>query len=489
MIGIDWYSPKTWLIIEGLFVVIPTAIVLPFFLVLGGTEATARVASFLADSTGAFGLSGRLGAFVLAVPKFAVMMLKSVRRNLVRTSLTYVATFLLVSVVLFIMSVLTFLDAQTKQKAGDVKVIVTEKFQVPSQMPPSYEAKLADAAADLPGGLAADRVNDTMSWSFVACATDPDPTKWSLDNILVFFVMRPPALLSMMDEIQLKDLTPENQEMMQKNVAAMQSNIQGIIVGVNKLRAINKKVGERIKVVGLNYKDLDFEVEIVGTFPAGSRYDDNAILNTDYFYRSLDAYERAKGKRHPLADRSLNLYWVRFPNQEGFERYADVISQPSQFSSPAVKVEMISAAVSTFLDAYDGILSAMRYVMAPAIVVTMIVIVANAISIGVRERQKEMAVMKVLGFRPWQILILVLGEALLIGTLSGAISAFVAWFVVNKVLGGISLMIGFFGKFRVANDALWWGPAIGALTAFLGSFFPAWSARTVKASEVFSKVT
>src|SRR5205085_1977370 len=151
--------------------------------------------------------------------------------------------------------------------------------QVPSQMPPSYEAKLADAAADLPPGLAADRTTDTMSWSFLACATDPDPSKWTLDNIVVFFVMRPHALLSMMNEIELKDLSPENQELMKHNVAAMQSNIQGIVVGVNKLKAINKKVGERIKVVGLNYKEIDFEVEIVGTFPPGSRYDDNAILN------------------------------------------------------------------------------------------------------------------------------------------------------------------------------------------------------------------
>src|SRR5436853_3228903 len=95
MSPIDWSDPKTWLIavllVEALFVVVPTAIVLPFFVVLGGTEATARVASFLADSTGAFGLSGRLGAFVLAVPKFIGMMLKSLRRNLVRTSLTYLA--------------------------------------------------------------------------------------------------------------------------------------------------------------------------------------------------------------------------------------------------------------------------------------------------------------------------------------------------------------------------------------------------------------
>src|SRR4051812_1584669 len=129
MSPIDWSSPMTWLIavlaVEGLFVLVPTAIVMPFFLVLGGTELSARVGSFAADVTGAFGLSGRLGAFVLAVPKFVVMMLKSLRRNLVRTSLTYLATFMLVLIVSFIWSVLSFLDAQTMERAKDIKVIVT----------------------------------------------------------------------------------------------------------------------------------------------------------------------------------------------------------------------------------------------------------------------------------------------------------------------------------------------------------------------------
>ena len=47
----------------------------------------------------------------------------------------------------------------------------------------------------------------------------------------------------------------------------------------------------------------------------------------------------------------------------------------------------------------------------------MSLVIANAISISVRERRTEMAVLKVLGFA-LQILRLVLGEALLLGVLS-----------------------------------------------------------------------
>ena len=54
-------------------------------------------------------------------------------------------------------------------------------------------------------------------------------------------------------------------------------------------------------------------------------------------------------------------------------------------------------------------------ILVPAILATMALVIANAISISVRERRREMAVLKVLGFARSQILILVLGEALLIG--------------------------------------------------------------------------
>jgi putative ABC transport system permease protein len=131
----------------------------------------------------------------------------------------------------------------------------------------------------------------------------------------------------------------------------------------------------------------------------------------------------------------------------------------------------------------------MRWLLVPAILSTMSLVIANAIGISVRERRAEMAVLKVLGFRPGQVMALVLGEAVLIGSVSGFLSAAGAYWVINKMVGGIAFPVAFFPKFMVPGHALWWGPAIGTATAVLGSFLPAWSARTVKVNEVFSKVT
>ena len=65
----------------------------------------------------------------------------------------------------------------------------------------------------------------------------------------------------------------------------------------------------------------------------------------------------------------------------------------------------------------------MRWFLAPACIIVLALVLANAISISVRERRTELAVMKVLGFRPRQIVLLVLGESVLLGLLSGLASA------------------------------------------------------------------
>ena len=472
----------------GVLVALPLivfTILVPFYLILGGSELAARGAAATAEATGVFGFTGRPEAVVLAVPKFAIMMFKNLRRSLVRTSLTYLATFAGVIVVAMIWSVLGFLDNVMTEKSKDVKAIVTEKFQIPSQMPPSYEAGLAAEAVSLPAGTAADRDKDLMSWTFVGAATDP--TVRTLETIVFFFALEPKTLLTMMDDLDENTIGRAARSRLEKNVADMNTNIRGVILGADKLKALNKKIGDRIKVYCFNFKDIDFEVEIIGTFPRG-RYDMSSVMNIEYFRRSLDAYERAHGQRHPMADKSLNLFWARFPETEGFEKYAEKVGRSGLFSSPAVKVEKSSAAIASFLDAYKSILWAMRFLIGPLIVGVVILVAAIANSIGVRERQKEMAIMKVLGFAPWQILLLVMGEAILVGALSGGIATTAAWGLINKVMGGFALPIAFFGKFKVADAALWWGPAVGALAGAIGSFLPAWDARKVKVTEVFSRI-
>ena len=96
-------------------------------------------------------------AFVLGVPKFAVMMFKSLRRNL-RPHVAHLPGHVRRRHRRHHDLVGPELPRQRddRRRPKDVKVIVTEKFQIPSQMPPSYEAGLA-ARGDRPAGRAGRR--------------------------------------------------------------------------------------------------------------------------------------------------------------------------------------------------------------------------------------------------------------------------------------------------------------------------------------------
>jgi putative ABC transport system permease protein len=327
-----------------------------------------------------------------------------------------------------------------------------------------------------------------MSWSFYGGSLESDTAKRTRENLVFFFVMDPKKLTTMMDG--LDELTPEQLKDLHAGIKLMEEDHRRVILGKERLKALDKKVGERIALYSINFKDINIDgLEIVGVFPEG-RYDQSAVMHKELLEGALDSYKASHNNTpHPMADKSLNLVWLRVPDTRAYEKIADQIMNSSQFKTPAVKCETASSGVASFLDAYRDLIWGMRWLMVPAILTTMSLVIANAISISVRERRTELAVLKVLGFSPAQLLCLVLGEALLIGCGSGLLSAGLTYYYVDIVKGGIAFPIAFFPKFMIPEQALWWGPLLGGLTAFVGSIIPAWFASSVKVSEVFSKTS
>ena len=412
-----------------------------------------------------------------------VLIIRSLSRNPLRTCLTYLAIFVLVCVITFIWSILGFLDLVTQEKESNLKAIITEKNQIPSQMKPSHEDELKALIKELPEkNRPKNGDDDIMTWAFVGGTLDPQNR--TPQNSLFLFCMEPKKLLTMMDG--LDDLTGEQWAQLRKAVDLMELDARCVVLGKERIAQLGKKVGDEIQMTSFNYTDMVFNLKIIGVFPEG-RYDQSAIMNREYLKRSLLEYPgRHSNKEHPLADKSLNLIWVRMPDKQSFELLAEKVNSSGKFN-PAVKMETASSAIGSFLEPMKDVLNAMRYLLVPALVATMTLVISNAISISVRERRTEMAVLKVLGFQPWMVMTLVLGEAVLIGALSGFLATATAFAAINAI-GGVPFPIAFFPKFFIPNDALWWGPAMGAIVSVLGSIFPAWTARSVKVSEVFSKV-
>jgi len=438
-----------------------------------------------------FGLEGVLMLFQssgsLSV-RVGLMMFRSLRRNILRTSLTYVALFVFICMMTLIYSCVVFLESFTEEKSQDVKVIMTEKFQVPSQMKPGYKDDLvAIMKRDLPPEKQPKSYeDDVMTWGFVGGSLDP--VNKTFENSLFMFAMEPHSLLTMMDGLQRKDISEREYADLAAAVELVKQDKRHIIVGKDKLKKIGKEVGEELKVYGMNYKDIVFEYKIVGAFPDG-RYNDSAVMRLDYLIAKLDDYKATHaGNAHPQAERCINLVWVRLPDKAAYEQLAGLVNEKN-FNSPAVKLETASAGIGSFLDAYKDIFFGVKYILMPALGVIMALVVSITMTIAIRERRTEMAVLKVLGFPPRSVFAMIFGEGVLIGLLSGLICTWIIFFLVLFFFpGGIKFPIAFFGTFKMSPRILLLGPALGAFTAGLGSFLPAWSGSRVKASDVFSQV-
>ena len=211
-------------------------------------------------------------------------------------------------------------------------------------------------------------------------------------------------------------------------------------------------------------------------------------FNRDYFNNEMDSYERRTGRKHPLADRRMNLVWLKVSNTEDFTRVAAQIESSPLFSNPAVKCETASSGIASFLDAFRDLIWGMRWLLAPACILTLSMLIANAIGISVRERRMEMAMLKVIGFRPYQILLLVLTRVSVAGHAGGTAERRAD--LHDRQLGirrsevpdCLLRCVPDSGRRALV------GRGIGALAALVGSLVPAWSACRVKVVDVFSKV-
>lgn len=426
--------------------------------------------------------------------KLAGLVFRSLRRNLLRTALTYVALFVLTGMLTMLYGVVDTIGKLTTDQENSQLVIMSEKFGIPSMMKPGYANNLKSLIRDkLPKDMQPDDIDKNfMTWSFVGATLDPN--KMTQENSMFLFALDPDAVTNgMMKEQGLnpEDLGEENWEAMKAVIELVKQDKRNIIVGADRLERIGKRVGDTIELYGTNYKDIKFECTIVGAFPAGSRMAMNAAMRIDYLLAKLDDYRSRNGKDHPLADRCLNLVWVRMPSKAAYQQLAAIVSEPSSFSNPATKMETFSAAIGSFLEPFKDIFWGLKFIIMPAIVVIMCLVIGITITIGVRERWSEMAVMKVLGFQPWQIMSMIVSEAMLIGTFGGLLSTWSVYFLpmgIRWLTKQIGVKIAFFDTFHSPIEIVYYGPILGIVVGLLGAALPAWNARKVKVSEVFSKV-
>ena len=109
--------------------------------------------------------------------------------------MTGLATFVLVLVVTLVWSVLAFLDMQTEAKSQNLKALVTEKYQNPSQMPFAYADKFPKGRRGKKGDYRS-RSRQGFDVLGLLHRHARSGQRWPVRDLLFFFAMEPRKVMS-----------------------------------------------------------------------------------------------------------------------------------------------------------------------------------------------------------------------------------------------------------------------------------------------------
>lgn len=247
-------------------------------------------------------------------------------------------------------------------------------------------------------------------------------------------------------------------------VAAWQHDRAGCVVDSDLANKYGWKVGDHIVIIGQIFP-VNLELTIRGIFTAPSPTQ-SLYFNQKYVEESVSYMKGQQGFYTILADS---------PHDVG--HIAQDVDAMFRNSPQPTKTETEKAFQLGFV-AMLGNVKAFLLSISLAVVFAILLVSANTMAMSIRERTREVAVLKTLGFTRQTILGLFIGEAVtlsLIGGIFGSLVAFVLGAGAAKAGGG-----GFFaGALNVAPGTMVFAWFVAALVGFLSAAIPAYHASRI----------
>lgn len=371
--------------------------------------------------------------------RFLPLILRNILRSKRRTVLTVLS--IIVSLFLFctLRTVITSLDASL-QMSDTTRLVVRRSTSLTFFLPLSYKDRLAQ----IPGV-------EKVSWSVWFGGVYIDER-----HFFPQLAVDPRGYIPMYPEY---DIQPRDApEVFSRERTAC-------IVGEKLAKRYGFKVGEQITLKGAIFTGTwDFTVAGI----ARSRSPD---LDTNFMLINWDYLNQRIG------DLGLvGVYIVRISDPSRAGEIAQSIDATFANSSAETKTETEKAFQLGFITMLGNI---QRVIVAvgTAIVIAIILVAMNTMMMAARERTREIAVFKALGFTDRAVMGLVLTESLLISIVGGILGAGLARviFEATDFTAG-----GFFPSFIVTWGTIVRALGIAALLGLLSGAIPAWNAARLK---------
>jgi len=189
----------------------------------------------------------------------------------------------------------------------------------------------------------------------------------------------------------------------------------GAFIGASLARSQNLRVGDRMVIKG-NIWPFDLELTVRGIYESTTN-DQNLYFHLRYIEESL----KQRGSQRSFA----GTFYVLADSPEAVPRIAKAVDEMFANSEAPTRTESEQSFGLSFLS-FLGNLKVILMAICAAVTFTILLVAANTMAMSVRERVREVGVLKTLGFRRETILGLLLGESAMISVIGGALGLMLA---------------------------------------------------------------
>lgn len=375
--------------------------------------------------------------------RYIPFILKNSLRNRRRSILTIgsIAVSLCILGVLMAMYHALFLAEATPAQA--LRLVCRHRVSLTQPIPIYYR----DRIQRIPG------VRQVMVWQWFGGVykDNRDPK-----NQFPRFGAEPDRLFDVRTEYQI----PNDQKL------AFQRERTGCVISRELADTMHFNLGDKITLVG-DIFPVTLELKVVGIF---DEPDKMGILyfNREYLRESL-------GPNNAQQD-MVGAFQIQAQSAEDVPRIAQTIDNEFANSPFPTKTESEQAFALSFAS-FLGNLKLFIMAICGAVTFTILLVSGNTISMAVRERVREVGILKTLGFTPSAILGIVLGESAMISLIGGAVGCLFASGMCSLVSHspGANFMAGL-RNLSVTPIVGLSCLAVALLIGLASAFLPAWNA-------------
>jgi putative ABC transport system permease protein len=215
-----------------------------------------------------------------------------------------------------------------------------------------------------------------------------------------------------------------------EQVAAWVADRASAIVGKMTADRYHLALGDRMQFTGQIYP-CDLDLKIAGIYE-GTVDDRNVIFHQAYLDEALG---------NPG---TVGTWWVRATSVEEAPMVTQRINRAFANTSAEVRAETERAFQLGFVSMWANI-KILIGVISTAVVVALLLVTVSTMSMAIRERFREMAVLKALGFRRRELFAFILAESFGLATIGAVLGAGGAWVLfhlvdIQKITKGLFLV-------------------------------------------------